>query len=227
MNMGEHVSEFARRMMKPPGWPMYSLVAVAALVSVWAAASPMPAGSIGSVVLSLWYEATDSGTGWKDLLLSPTLLEVRYLYAFIAWGLAAVFWVVRRVIRGATVRRVARRRPATLAYWRRWLLPHFVLAAVVVFCMTPAPAYMGFWASKAGIERARREGTLRREVWRGVFPIDARAQPWWARASPNELSVSPWGGFVYSPAGRPIDARYHNPRYMGAGWYSFERGGGW
>src|SRR2546421_12761742 len=42
MNMGENVSAFARRMMKPPGWPMYSLVALAALVSVWAAASPMP-----------------------------------------------------------------------------------------------------------------------------------------------------------------------------------------
>ena len=227
MNMGENVSAFARRMMKPPGWPMYSLVAVASLLSVWAAASPMPSGEIGWIVLVLWYELTQPRIPWSDLLSSATALEVRFLYAFVAWTIVAIFWLVRRLIRGATVRRVARRRPATFAYWRRWLLPHFVLAAVVLFCMTPAPVYMGFWLSKASIERARREGTPGREVWRGVYPIDGRAQPWRARANPDELSVSAWGGFVYSPTSRPSNDRYYNARYMGAGWYSFDRGGGW
>ena len=234
INMGENVSAFARRMMKPPGWPMYSLVAVASLLSVWAAASPMPSGDIGSVIMTFWYEWKSPTTGGTQLLWHVEALEVRFCYAFIAWGVVGIFWFARRIIRGATVRRVARQRPATFAYWRRWLIPHFVLAAVVLFCMTPAPVYVGFWLSKSGIEQARSDqlahGTgwgrsaWTPPKWRGIYPIGGRRQWVWTTTSPGDVFISRWGDFVYSPGGPPKGPQsYLHARYLGGDWYSIER----
>src|SRR6185295_8993543 len=52
MNLGQHVGPWARRMMRPPGWPLYALVGLAVLLSLWAAAAPMPSGLIASM---LWW----------------------------------------------------------------------------------------------------------------------------------------------------------------------------
>src|SRR4051794_13191672 len=54
MNMGEHVDGFAGRMLRPPGWPLYTLTALAVLVSLWAAAFPMPPGQIGPMLSRVW-----------------------------------------------------------------------------------------------------------------------------------------------------------------------------
>jgi len=56
----------------------------------------------------------------------------------LAWVAVALVWLARRLACGLTVRRIAPgQRAAPLAYWRRWLIPHFVLLFTVLFCLTP------------------------------------------------------------------------------------------
>src|SRR4051812_6922752 len=90
MNLGQHVGPWARRMMRPPGRPLYTLTVVAVLLSVWAAAAPMPGGEIASMLWRVWSEAEQST--WADSLAQYDLVQVRYAYAVLAWTGAAVVW---------------------------------------------------------------------------------------------------------------------------------------
>jgi hypothetical protein len=244
MNMGEDPRPWVRRLMRPPGWPLHALTAVAILLSVWAAAAPMPPGRIGAVLIELWREFNSTSSwlpsGW-GLLKHYEALEVRFLYAFIAWAVVMLLWSARRVVRGAMVWRVARRAPAKFAYWRRWLATWFLLAGTTLFCMTPAPVYLGFWLSKGALEAE----SLRRPVppyrsggwpylqpdhavWIGIYPVSAERR---ADSFGGYVPISSWGGFDYSPraaaaatagpfgAGSSSDD-HHKP--MGGGWYRFE-----
>lgn len=233
MNLGQHVGPVARRLMRPPGWPLYSLTAFAVLLSLWAAAAPMPSGQIVSLLSTLSRLAEQET--WGDAFTQYYEVPVRYAYAILAWGLVAGIWVARRGARGITVRRIARgQRAATFAYWRRWLIPHFVLIATILFCLTPAPVYLGFWASKSSIEHATPTrpntrayfGFRRAEArWLGVYPVsDGRG---YVRAADGRLvvEVSHLGGFVYSPQGWPSDwGSAYDIHELGGGWYIYQRG---
>jgi hypothetical protein len=244
MNMGQEVRGLARWLMRPPGWPMDLAVGAAALLSLWATAIPMPRGQIGYVLLSLreWFEY--GGEPWRQILGRYDVPEIRFLYAIAAWALVALVWTARRVARGITVRRLSKHKPAPLAYWGRWLTPHFVLAATVLFCTTPGPLYLGFWASQRDMVRFRQQQLATRQQlppgvnWIGIYPSGAPFQPetwaepgvtpatgpaasWAGSRYENFIHVSQWGGFAYAPQQPPeIDAS--RLRYLGAGWYSFE-----
>jgi hypothetical protein len=244
MNMGEEIRGPQRWMMRPPGWPMYGAVAFAVLLSLWASAIPMPGGQIGYVLLLIKDAFEYSGQPWREVLARFDVPEMRFLYAFLAWGVIAIAWTVRRIARGRTVERLSHHKPAPFAYWRRWLIPHFVLAATVLFCMTPGPLHLGFWASKKDLDRIRLQQLASRKPvkpgvhWLGVYPTGEPFQPWtwrdpgmhnsvsesqlWAGSTyPNFVHVSQWGGFAYAPDRPPvIDAS--RLRYLGGGWYSFE-----
>jgi hypothetical protein len=228
MNMGRHVGGFAGRLLRPPGWPLYVLTAVAVLLSLWAAAFPMPAGQIAGMLTSAWE---------RGVLSAYARTEVRYAYAVIAWLVVAAVWTARRLARGVTVRRIAPgQRAAPLAYWRRWLIPHFVLLATVLFCRTPAPVYVGFWVSKPWINAAQRNWTGnppmsqmwkrgRSVQWVGIYPTDGFQGQWASYRSRgmNMVNVSDYGGFVQSPGGPPSGFRGYDLRYVGGGWYSFHK----
>lgn len=137
MNMGRAVGGWAQRLMRPPGWPMYALVVVAVVVSVWGAEK------------SRW------GPGrWVDdfselLLLGPQLWwgrhrsmwlrlgrpEGLFLLAGALWAVVLVTWGVRRVARGVAVRRVSNRAPAALAYWVRWTGVLVAFGVTVLVCL--------------------------------------------------------------------------------------------
>src|SRR5687768_12954167 len=53
MNMDTHVGPLARWLMSPPGGPTFALVGVAVLISLWAAATPMPSGHVVYVTKDL------------------------------------------------------------------------------------------------------------------------------------------------------------------------------
>jgi hypothetical protein len=241
MNLGRHVGGMAGRLLRPPGWALYTLSAVAVLVSVWAAASPAPSGQIAPMLMRVWEQS--GRRGWVGALGAYGAVEVRYAYAVIAWTVVAAVWIARRLARGIVVRRIAPgQRAAPFAYWRRWLTPHFVLAATVLFCLTPGPVYLEFWASKPSIEAARRNWTgnpphpgtstrvsaLERKLkWVGIFPVRGYQGLWASEGSPGMnlvlVNASDWGGFVYSPNGPPTWFRGYDLRHMGGGWYSFHR----
>jgi len=230
MNMGRHVGGFARRLLGPPGWPIYTLTGFAALVSIWAAASPTPSGQIAVWLGYVWNRATL--TAWPHILDEFTRIEVRYAYAVLAWFAVALVWLTRRVARGLTVRRIAPgQRAAPFAYWRRWLIPHVLLALTILFCLTPGPIYLGFWASYASMEATRQRtpdvrwqpprGMLRGEKrWIGAYPLDGRNAVF-GRSGVFYIGTSDLGGFVYSPV--PESYRGDDLRYMGGGWYSVYR----
>jgi hypothetical protein len=138
-------------------------------------------------------------------------------------------WVARRVARGVMVWRVAGLPPAKFAYWRRWLIPHVVLVATVLFCMTPGPVYLGFWASKPAIESARRQAlagqTQPRIRWVGVYPAmrPSEPPPFPYERYPHVVPVSAWGGFVYDPRVGPAREQALQP--VGGGWYVYVTGG--
>jgi len=241
MNLGRHVGGLAGRLLRPPGWAMYTLTAIAVLVSVWAAAFPAPSGQIGPMLIGVWKQS--GRRGWVGVLGAYGAVEVRYAYAVLAWGVVAAVWIARRLARGIVVRRIAPgQRAAPFAYWRRWLIPHVVLAATVLFCLTSGPVHVGFWVSKPSIEAARRNWTgnppqprtssqasaLRRQLkWVGIFPVDGYQGLWASDGSPGMnmviVNASDWSGFVYSPNGPPTGFRGYELRYMGGGWYSFHR----
>jgi hypothetical protein len=136
-----------------------------------------------------------------------------------------------------TVRRIAPgQRAAPFAYWRRWLVPHLVLAATILFCLTPGPVYLGVWISKPSIDKAQRNWTSpppsTRPVrswqsvrWVGLYPVDGYYGLWAFRRGPvmNVINASELGGFVYSPAGPPAEFRRYALHYLGSGWYSFHQ----
>jgi hypothetical protein len=235
MNMGRHVGGLAGRLLRPPGWPLYTMTAVAVLLSLWAACFPMPPGQIAPMLMHVWRGATVST--WVHVLCSYANTETRYAYAVLAWLAVAAVWTVRRVARGVTIRRIAPgQRAAPFAYWRRWLIPHFVLVATILFCRTSGPVFVGFYASKPAIESARRNWTgnppmgrsapLRRTTrWVGVYPVEGYTGLWATHGGPgmDMVNASDFGGFVYAPGGRPAGYRGYEVRYVGSGWYSIHK----
>ena len=231
MNMDTHVGPVARWLMSPPGWPIFALVGLAALISLWAAATPMPSGHVILVTRGLlgWFERSSPGS----VLTSISLSEVRILWAVLALLLVLIVWLPRRVVRGITVLKVTSTRAATFAYWRRWLMPLFVLGGTILVCRTPAPVYVGFWLSKPALQRleqrqqqGQRGPALETSV--GIYPYrDIFAGARLPDYDPNVIHLSHWGGFVHSPVRNPNDDDrrwyYFKLRYMGGGWYSFER----
>jgi hypothetical protein len=155
MNMGQVVGPVTRWLMSPPGWPTYLLLAGAVLVSLWACVVPTRVGAFSDVLSELllvsprWWWRRIDGFWWDfDRPLG------RFLLAAALWTLLALAWIVRRVARGITVRRVSRQKAATFAYWRRWLVVPVVFGVTVLVCMTRLPTYAGFWLSKPWLERA-------------------------------------------------------------------------
>jgi hypothetical protein len=247
MNMGREVGGLAGWLLRPPGWQLYTMTAVAVLLSLWAAAAPTAPGQIYPHLRRVWVNAVS--TSWVDELVLYRSVSVRYAYAVLAWGVVAVVWIVRRVARGAAVRRIAPgQRAAPFAYWRRWLMPHFVLAATVLFCLTHGPVYLGFWASKPFVDTARRNwpgnpttqqlmtqaSSMRRGKtrWIGVYPVEKFGGLWEAPRFPiptsgsngmNLIQASDDGGFVYSPDRAPVGFSSYDVKYVGGGWYSFHR----
>ena len=78
MNMGRHVGPFARRLLRPPGGPLYTLTAGAVLVSIWAAAAPMPSGHIA---LWLGYVGDRASVPAHDFPLIDKPYELSHLAA--------------------------------------------------------------------------------------------------------------------------------------------------
>lgn len=158
MNTGRVVGPVTRWLMSPPGRPTYLLLAGAVLVSLWACVVPTRRGEFSDVLSQLllmspvtWWRRF-SGDWWRfDWPIG------RFLLAATTWTLVIAVWTVRRVARGVTVRRVSRQKPATFAYWRRWLVVPVVFGVTVLVCMTRLPTYAGFWVSKPWLERAARE----------------------------------------------------------------------
>src|SRR5216110_73209 len=61
MNMGQDVRRLARFLMKPPGWMMHVLTALAVLMSLWAAAVPARRGSYTDILSHLMLVAKWDG----------------------------------------------------------------------------------------------------------------------------------------------------------------------
>ena len=182
----------------------------------------MPGGYIGSILTQLygWVQSSH----WYAVLTTIESPQVRYLWAILAWIVVFLAWVPRRV----TVMKVSRQKAATFAYWRRWLISHFVFLATVFFCMTPAPVYIGFWLSKPGLDRVVERRIRGRPAPApvtqvGIYPYrDPGGRNY--LASPRIVHISNLGGFVHSPDGRRPDwGLPYRFRYAGAGWYIFEQ----
>jgi hypothetical protein len=249
MNMDAPVSPAAAWLMSPPGWPLFLLTAVAVLMSVWAAMSPMPNGHVGDAVMRL------QATYTRDILTRYDRLEVRYLISWVAWAAVLLVWFARRIARGTTVMRVAKRKAAPFAYWRRWLAPWLILGATVLFCRTPIPVYVGFRISKGALEDAMRQhkeltaapppaaatqlsnpqwalyrwSTRSLEYkWWGVYPVQPVVAPIFADSPHRMVTISNWGGFIYVTPGQPFPEEIrHRMRSLGGGWYTYDDGWGW
>jgi hypothetical protein len=163
MNTGQTIGPVTRWLMSPPGWPMYLLLAAAVLVSLWACVVPTRRGAFSDVLSELLLMPPDLwwrriGGFWWDFDMHLG----RFLLATALWTALIAAWIVRRVARGVTVRRVSRQKPAAFAYWRRWLVVPVVFGVTVLVCMTRLPTYAGFWVSKPWLERAAREAAAAR-----------------------------------------------------------------
>jgi hypothetical protein len=158
MNTGQVVGPVTRWLMSPPGWAMYLLLAGAVLVSLWACVVPTRRGEFSDHLSELllmspawWWRRIDEFWWDFDVPLG------RFLLGAALWTLLALAWIVRRVARGVTVRRVSRQKAATFAYWRRWLVVPVVFGVTVLVCMTRLPTYAGFWLSRPWLDRAALE----------------------------------------------------------------------
>ena len=134
MNMGRRLPGLAQALMRPPGWPLYSLTVVAAGVSFWAAETARgrrhPVDLLTELALlgpSLWWDRHVTWLGWGDS-------DWRFLLASSLWAIVLAVWVVRRAARGVTVRRVSKRPAAAFAYWARWITVPAAFGATVFWC---------------------------------------------------------------------------------------------
>jgi hypothetical protein len=173
MNMNTHVGPVARYLMKPPGWPVHLLTALAVLASLWAAATPMGPGRLADVSGHLLSNLTWKWADLFDLMSQLGSTEGRYLIGVSMWLTVATAWICRRIARGITVKRVSNQNAATFAYWRRWLVTPVVLGLTIVVCWTRLPVVAGFWLSKPWLEKA--VGEVRAPApstfSRGIYPL--------------------------------------------------------
>jgi hypothetical protein len=159
MNMGREVGPVAAWLMRPPGWPMYLFLSAAVLVSLWACVAPTRRGAFSDILSeplflvppALWLRRV-RGFWWE-----LDLPHGRFMLGAALWAVLIVAWLIRRVARGVTVRRLSSHRAAPFAYWRRWLVVPVVFGLTVLVCMTRLPTYAGFWVSKPWLERSVRE----------------------------------------------------------------------
>ena len=117
MNMGTRIGPVARRLMRPPGWPVHVFTTLAILASLWTAATPLGPGQL---VDNLGLLVTLRGWTWSGLLdtmATPGSIRGHYFLAFGLWLGVIAWWLVRRVARGVTVKRLSKQKAATFAYW--------------------------------------------------------------------------------------------------------------
>jgi hypothetical protein len=234
MNMGREVGPVTRWLMSPPGRVLYVLTAAAVVMALWGTATPGPGGEYPHFVLSRVFSPLMRR--WISNDLGYTEHTGRFVLGALAWVVVLAIWAVRRVARGMTVRRLSKQKPATFAYWRRWLITPVIFGLTLIVCRTWAPVYLGFWTSKGSIERAPVSTTTQPanagRRWVGLYPPpDLGGLAPLYRGSGNLVWVHVrWdGGFVRSgdspppagvgPAFGPAGPwRY---RAMGGGWYAF------
>jgi hypothetical protein len=230
MNMGISVGPVKRFMMRPPGWPLYLLTAVAAVWSFWAAASPTPPRAFVDV---LGHLGNPRGAAW-DL----SMPEVRFLWGAMLWCIVLSAWALRRVARAITVSRLSKQKAAAFAYWRRWLWPPVVFGLTVLVCLTSFPVLGGFWLSRAALNAAVTDGGPKHpsSEWIGIHPLS-----WDQKSMLHSYEGQKWiflwdysnndpGGFVYCEAGVEPDELLAIPSYyrrmirfkrLSNNWYSF------
>ena len=232
MNMGRRVGWLTGWLMRPPGVVIYGLTALAIIVSLWGAATPGPGGEYAHYVLSRAFSPSLRQQFWDhDLRYSEH--TGRFVLAVLAWAGVLALWVLRRVARGIAVRRLSRQKPATFAYWRRWLVTPVVLGFTLLICRTPAPVWLGFALSRGDLDRAAAAGASPADEWIGVYPPVVWMAPQVFRGRVGEVWVHVRydGGFVRSGDRPPPEHgtdRWSNPvsrrfRAMGGGWYAFHR----
>jgi hypothetical protein len=233
MNTGQVVGPVTRWLMSPPGWPMYLLLAGAVLVSLWACVVPTRRGAFSDVLSelllmppNLWWRRI-GGFWWNfDMHLG------RFLLATAIWVVVIAAWIVRRVARGVTVRRVSRQKPATFAYWRRWLVVPVIFGVTILVCMTRLPTYVGFWLSTPWLEQAAREagptpgrGLPLRSI--GVFGRPAYVPPGAFQierhAGQTYVHLAYETGLIRVDNGTPpVIAPQHVARRLSANWFLVE-----
>jgi hypothetical protein len=229
MNMGRDVRGLVRWLMRPPGWPIHVLTGVAVVMSLWAAAVPVPRGRFVDMIA---YMASEWGhwggvidwDGWRDWQSPYT----RFLYGAVLWTMVIVCWVARRVARGVTVKRVAKQRAAPFAYWRRWLVVPVVFGLTTWVCTTRGPAYVGFWVSKPWLDRVAVDVGAQRggRVYRRMVGIYPPMRNWVYRATYTPKNICVEIGreeiLVYREDGTPPDdasLRSMNVRRLTGRWF--------
>jgi uncharacterized protein YneF (UPF0154 family) len=222
MNMGIAVGPVKRWLMRPPGWPLYLLTGVAAVVSVWAAAAPTPAGAFVDVL--------GSPDDWSGLAQDVGSPYGRFLWAALLWTILLGAWIVRRVARGITVLRLSKQKAPAFAYWRRWLCPLLIFLLTVLCCLSPLPVIGGFWLSRKSLEATVKAGgpTNSRAPWIGIYPVSvppsAVVQ---TRVGQEWIFVWKDGGFVHVESEVAPDERLVLPwqtvsiKRVAKNWFTF------
>ena len=229
MNMGISVGPVKRFLMRPPGWPLYLLTAVAAVWSLWAAATPTPPG--------FFVDTLGEFDEWHDYAAHLYLAQGRFLWGALSWTVVLSIWTFRRIARGITVSRLSKQKPAAFAYWRRWLWPLVAFLATVLICLTSLPVLGGFWLSRGALNEAVRGGgpAHPKDDWVGIFPL-----PYGQANAVQEMGGLKWvllgnpfgndpGGFIYcDPKIELHDMLISQElgwkarcRRLAKGWYSF------
>jgi hypothetical protein len=238
MNVGRPVGPVARWLMRPPGWPLYAMTVVAALVSLWAAATPVREGVFVRVIVDMMLGRTGVRQAWGSLrnLDDP---RGRFLIGACAWLVVGAVWAGRRIARGMVVRRLSARRAPPFAYWWRWLVTPLAFAAVVLVCRTTVPHYLGFWIGRASLERMASDarsapaGTgLHRRIWiyaTGNWGADPQFFP-----GRDQVAIGICDGVLLVQSHAPVDeaaARYLaarggavNAYRVGERWYVVQYG---
>jgi hypothetical protein len=239
MNMGKDVRRLARFLMKPPGWVMHVLTALAVLMSLWAAAVPARRGSYTDILSHLmlvakWDGETGRAIGREMLKIGSG--QGRFLIAASLWLVVGLAWIGRRVARGITVKRLAKQRAAPLAYWRRWLVTPVVFAVTVMLCRSRLPVYAGFWLSKPWLDQAVKDakampsGASIRGRWLGIYPHRSAPDTYVEHSPANRetyvVIAPPDAGFIYVDNSNPPPPREHwtrpTVRHLTGNWYLVE-----
>jgi hypothetical protein len=230
MNMGIEVGPVRRFLMRPPGWPVYLLTAMAALWSLWAAATPTPPG--------MFVNTLGEFEEWHSYAAHLYLAKGRFLCGALLWTVVLSTWATRRMARGITVMRLSKHRPAAFAYWRRWLWPLVVFLFTVLICLTSLPVLGGFWLSRGALNAAVQNSAPANpdSQWIGIYPV----------AFDQATAVGSAGGMKLVLLGNPVSDRglsgfvYCDPKielhdalisivlgqktrckWLAKGWYSF------